>query len=52
MTYEESVHHTNIVILERLIKTYGINRSLGNVLANEESILETIKKQNERGAIQ
>jgi len=46
MTYEESVHHTNIVILRNLIKTYGINRSLGNVLQNEESILKTIKKQD------
>ena len=48
MTYEESVHHTNIVILRRLIKTYGINRSLGNVLTNEESILKTIKDHEKR----
>lgn len=48
MTYEEAIHQTNIAILRRLIKTYGINRSLGNVLTNEESILETIQKQNEK----
>lgn len=44
MTYEESVHHTNIAILRRLVMTYGINRSLGNVLTNEEDILKAIKQ--------
>lgn len=43
MTYEEATHQTNIAILRRLVKTYGINRSLGNVLTNEESILQAIK---------
>lgn len=44
MTYEEATHQTNIAILRRLIKTYGINRSLGNVLTNEEDILKAIKQ--------
>ena len=47
MTYEEATHHTNIAILRRLIKTYGINRSLGNMLTNEEDILKAVKKDNQ-----
>lgn len=47
MTYEEATHQTNIAILRRLVKTYGINRSLGNVLDNEESILQAVKKDNQ-----
>lgn len=47
MTYEEAIHQTNIAILRKLIATYGINRSLGNVLTNEESILQAVKKDNQ-----
>ena len=47
MTWKEASHRANIMILKRLIKTYGINRSLGNVLANEESILKAVKKNNQ-----
>ena len=46
-TYKEATHYTNIAILDRLIKIYGINRSLGNVMENEKAILETLQKQDE-----
>lgn len=45
MTYKEATHQTNVAILRQLIKRYGINRSLGNVLENEESILKAVKKE-------
>lgn len=47
MTYKEAKHSTNIMVLRDLIKRYGINRSLGNVLDNEESILKTVKEHED-----
>ena len=44
MTQHEATHRVNITVLKGLIKDYGINRSLGNVLDNEESILKAVKK--------
>ena len=47
MTYKEAKHTANVSILKNLIKRYGINRSLGNVLNNEEAILKAVKKDNQ-----
>lgn len=47
MTYKEATHTANVSILRNLIKRYGINRSLGNVLNNEEAILKAVKNKNE-----
>ena len=43
--YMEGAHPA---ILRRLVKTYGINRSLGNVLTNEESILQAVKQHADK----
>lgn len=48
MTYKEATHTANVSLLRNLIKRYGINRSLGNVLTNEEAILKSVKEHEER----
>lgn len=44
MTQHEATHRMNITVLKGLIKDYGINRSLGNVLDNEKAKLKAIRK--------
>lgn len=43
MTQHEATHRVNITVLKGLIKDYGINRSLGNVLDNEKAKLNATR---------
>lgn len=44
MTQREEAHMRNITVLKELIQIYGFNRSLGNVLDNENAKLKAIRK--------
>ena len=45
MNFKVTEHRINTIILKRLIKMYGTNRSLGNILDNENAILHSITEK-------